>query len=160
MFLIRNEAELRACFRELEQAEVRVANDLQFPLRVRDYLRWLEPSGARAYLVFRAPGARAPLGIVFRRDQSLGPGVAAMCEWCHSVRSGNEVGMLTVASSPRKRVGLSLCRDLSCGDKVRAAPGPDDFAASMGAGGTEAAAPLRLRRVIERMALFARRELI
>jgi hypothetical protein len=126
---------------------------MQFPLDAKDYLAWIEPSGCRVYLVFRGEGFKGPLGISFRRDQTLGPTVAAMCEWCHSVRSGNEIGVLTVTSNQRKRVGLSLCRDLSCADKTRSLPGHNDFQSNE-------VTQERVRKIIQRMVHFAQRELI
>jgi hypothetical protein len=153
MFQIDNESDLKSFFREVDQPEVILSDDLKFPVRARDYLRWLEPSGNRVYLIFKVPTFKAPLGIVFRRDQALGPAVAAMCEWCHAVRSGNEIGVLTATSSKKKRIGLSLCRDLSCADKIRSAPGANDFSSN-------ASIPLRIERVLEKMADVSRRELL
>jgi hypothetical protein len=153
MFLIQNEAELRGFFRELDQPEVILSEELKFPLKVRDYLHWLEPSQCRVYLVFKDPSFKAPLGLVFRRDQTMGPSVAAMCEWCHAVRSGNEIGILTATCDSKKRIGVSLCRDLSCAEKIRSTPGTNDFAAS-------SSVQVRMQKVIGKMASFSRRELV
>jgi hypothetical protein len=153
MFRITSEKELRECFRDLDQPELILTTDLKFPLVRKDYLTWIEPSGCRTYLVFQAAGFKTPFGLVFRRDQTLGPSTAAMCEWCHCVRSGNEVGVLTATSHARKRVGISLCRDLSCAEKMRSAPGVHDFPST-------ASIQERIRKLSEKMALFARRELI
>jgi hypothetical protein len=56
MFLIQSEKDLLECFRPLDQSKVELPKDMKYPLFVRDYLRWLEPSGARVYLVFASPG--------------------------------------------------------------------------------------------------------
>lgn len=151
LFKISNETELLDCFRPGDQKEVLVPQDLKFPVRVQDYLSWIEPSGCRVYLIFRESVDSAPLGIVFRRDQD--PGVSAvMCEWCHSVRSGESVGLLTARASNKKRVGMNLCRDLSCKGKVTTAPAANDV--------VELIAPAeKMRRIIQRMSSFARREL-
>jgi hypothetical protein len=153
MFIIRSDKELLESFRAQDQAEVFIPNDLAFPKISKDYLTWMEPSGARAYLVFQDESFKAPFGIVFRRDQTAGPTVAAMCDWCHSVRSGNEVGVLTVATSDRRRVGLSLCRDLSCADKIRSEPSASDFP-------VQASVQERIRKLLGKMARLARRELL
>jgi hypothetical protein len=153
MFLIKTDKELMECFRKQEQAEVFIPTDLGFPKISKDYLTWMEPSGARAYLVFQDESFKAPFGIVFRRDQTSGPAVAAMCDWCHSVRSGNEVGTLTVTTSTKRRVGLSLCRDLSCADKIRSEPSANDFP-------VQASTQERIRRLLRKMSELARRELI
>ncbi|MGZ3689784.1 MAG: FBP domain-containing protein [Bdellovibrionota bacterium] len=143
MFRITSEAELMNCFRPRDRDEV-VVPERAFPLSVRDYLTWLEPSGVRVYLVFRDPLGGALLGIVFRRDQgnAVEP---AMCEWCHSVRGGGSVGLLTARASSRRRIGISLCRDLSCAEKSETY---DDGSSR-----------LRVKKVIERMTLFARRNI-
>jgi hypothetical protein len=97
MFRIQSESELRECFREQDRDELLWGPELSFPMLAKDYLTWVEPSGNRTYLVFQDESFKGPLGVVFRRNQSLGPGVAAMCEWCHSVRSGDEVGDLALS---------------------------------------------------------------
>lgn len=153
MFLIRSDKELMDCFRQQDQAEVFIPADLVLPKVSKDYLTWMEPSGARAYLVFQDESFKAPFGIVFRRDQTAGPSVAAMCDWCHSVRSGNEIGVLTVSTSNKKRVGISLCRDLSCAEKIRSEPGANDFS-------VQASMQERIKRLLAKMSTFARQQLI
>jgi hypothetical protein len=153
MFRITDENELRDCFRELDRSEIVLDSAMSFPLTAKDYLTWIEPSGARTYLVFQDGSFKAPFGIVFRRDQTLGPSVAAMCEWCHSVRSGNEVGILTAKARDNTRVGISLCRDLNCSAKIRSEPGAHDFPST-------ASVQERVRKLQEKMAGFVRRDLI
>jgi hypothetical protein len=41
-----------------------------------------------------------------------------MCEWCHSYGSSSEVGMLTTDVDNRRRVGMTLCNDLRCKEKL------------------------------------------
>jgi hypothetical protein len=153
MLFLENEQALRQSFREIDREEVILPSPFSFPMKAQDYLSWLEPSGCRAFLIFRDPSFRAPLGIVWRRDQSVGPSAPAMCEWCQSVRSGNEIGLLTVASRSHRRVGVSLCRDLSCAEKLRSHPGSDDWL-------QHAPAEERIVRLIAKMAAFARQNLI
>jgi len=153
MFRIQNENELKNYFRSEEFSEVILGANIHFPLVVKDYLTWVEPSGCRTYLVFKDDSFKAPLGVVFRRDQSVGPSAPSMCEWCHSVRSGNEIGILTVRAHSQHRIGLSLCRDLSCADKIRSEPGVHDF--------PQLSSPQeRLRRLVLKMADFSRRYLV
>lgn len=153
MFKLSSEQELTRCFRDSDQDQIILTEEIQNQLKesrlIIDYMRWIEPSGARAYLVFKGENFKAPLGIVFRRDQSLGPQSAAMCEWCHTVGSGNEIGMLTTTSQHRKRIGVSLCRDLRCADRIRSS----EFNSS-------ASVQERIRRLVLKMTIFAQRELI
>jgi hypothetical protein len=152
MIRIATSQDLLDSFRPLDRKEpFDLPEDLKFPLLVRGYHAWTEPSGARTFLVFEEPGARFPLGIVFRRDQSAGVG-PRMCEWCHSVRSGSEVGLLTASASATRRVGLNLCRGLECREKILRPPGADDV--------PELVSPAeRMRRVLLRMSKFARQNL-
>jgi hypothetical protein len=41
-----------------------------------------------------------------------------MCEWCHSDGSSSELGMLTTDVDNRRRVGVTLCNDLRCKEKL------------------------------------------
>ena len=151
MFKLNSEKELLECFRLLDRDEVIPPRDLSFPLIEKNYLAWLEPSGCRVYLVFNERLTTAPMGIVFRRD-SGGNTLATMCEWCHSVRSGEDIGLLSATASSKRRIGIHLCRDLSCKDKIEGVPSAHDFPES--ANQVE-----RLRKVVARMGDFARREL-
>ena len=106
-------------------------------------------SGNRVYLVFTDG---ASVGIVFRRDQGPGAG-STMCEWCHSVRSGDSVGLLTATATSKRRVGIHACRDLSCKEKLESTPGVNDF--------QEMLNPReKARRLVARMSEFVRREII
>jgi hypothetical protein len=116
-----------------------------FPLFVRDYLTWTETSGARVYLVFAAPGSRKPIGIIFRRDTSDSGALGSrICDWCHNTGSSSEVGLLTTDVNSKVRVGVCLCVDLRCKEKL------EDAADRAGRLPREA-----LERLRERMFRFA-----
>jgi hypothetical protein len=149
MIRIASEAQLLESFRDLDRDEVEISKDLHFPMLVKDYLTWSDPGGHRVYLVFSEPGHKTPLGVVFRRSSS-GAVPPQMCEWCHSVRGGDGVMLLTATASSQKRVGIHLCRDLSCKDKVESAPGANDFPESL-------SSRERTQRILQRMSQFARR---
>jgi len=153
MIRIASETELLDSFRTLDRDEVELPANFSFPMLVKDYLTWSDPGGHRVYLVFSEPGSdpkkRNSLGIVFRRSSS-GTVPPQMCEWCHSVRGGDGVMLLTATASTHKRVGIHLCRDLSCKDKAESAPGANDFPESL-------SARERTQRILQRMSQFARR---
>jgi hypothetical protein len=151
MIRIENEKQLLESFRPLERDEVILPFGIEFPLVVRDYHAWVEPSGHRVFLVFSDAPRRPPLGIVFRRDQG-GAQAARMCEFCHSVRSGDGVTLLTASASANRRVGIQLCRDLNCKDRLEQEPGTSDFPRN-------AHPREQLRRIVSRMSEFARRQL-
>ena len=114
MFRIDSESAFIEAFRPKDRGALELPEGIRFPLFVRDYLAWSDPSGVRAYLLFSVPKG-APTGIVFRRDQQGGePGIARMCEWCHATGPADRIGLLTADRNARKRVGISLCLDLSC----------------------------------------------
>ena len=94
------------------------------------------------YLVFAVPGG-APTGISFDTNGS-GAQVPQMCDWCHSMGSGSEVGLLTARLNSKKRVGVNLCADLSCKAKL------EDEANRTGASVLPA-----LQKLVARMGRFA-----
>lgn len=148
MFLLKSEDELTQAFQYRPTERIDLPKDVRFPLVVREYLAWTDPGGLRVYLVFAEPEARKPIGVVFDRESSSGP-TAAICEWCHSHGSTSQIGLLTVAASSKRRVGVHLCLDLSCRDKIEA-----NLSLS------PRAAQDRVRRVVEAMARFSRRTLL
>ncbi len=155
MFKMNSSAELFDAFRPLDRAEVEAQDlpeRLSFPLLVKDYIAWSEPSGHRVFLVFAEKGQRQPLGIMFKRDTSGGAPIPRMCEWCHSVGGGAGVGLLTVSVSANRRIGIQLCRDLSCRQKAEGLPGADDFPQNL-------TTRERVWKITQRMSEFARRNL-
>ncbi len=118
MFNLESEEALRASFRPKDSKMVDLAPELKFPMFVRDYLAWVHPAGGRIYLVFAVPGA-VPTGIVFDgKSSSAGASVTSMCDWCHCSSAGTGVGLLTAQLNAKKRVGVHVCWDLSCKQKL------------------------------------------
>lgn len=93
--------------------------DLKFPVELDPVLVWLEPSGARVYLLAHRSHWETPVGIAFRRDQrgsSSSP--PRMCDWCLSTGTSDQIGLLTASVDARRRVGVNLCLDLGCMRKL------------------------------------------
>lgn len=119
MFRLETDRALIESFRSRDRRLIEMPSGITFPLFVRDYLTWTETSGVRVYLVFAAPGTRKPIGIIFRRDSPGGGALtASMCEWCHSHGTSSEVGLLTTDVNSKRRVGVTLCVDLRCKQKL------------------------------------------
>jgi hypothetical protein len=146
MFRLDSEAALVAAFRPKDRQPMALPPGLTFPLTVRDCLSWTHPAGGRAYLLFAAPGG-APTGITFDVGGGSGPGVPHMCDWCHFVGAGGQVGLLTAMVDSRTRAGVHVCADLSCTKKleseadrvgVSAAPAVASLIARMGRFASEA----------------------
>jgi hypothetical protein len=97
-----------------------VSKDLVFPLVVKDYVAWPHPGGGRVYLVFAVPHG-APTGIVFDTNGGGASAAPAMCSWCHCSAPGTGVGLLTATLNGNKRVGVNVCVDLSCAQKLEEA---------------------------------------
>ena len=152
MILIKDENELLETFRDFERAEVQVPAGLKFPLVLRDHLSWPEPSGHRTYLVVHDPNRKQPYGIVFKRSSGTTEMPAMMCEWCHSVRAGNSIDLLTATVTPRRRIGAYLCRSLDCRERLKETPHVSDIRESL-------PADQKLARIQERMLDFANQHL-
>lgn len=147
MFLIPSETDLVSAFRPRDRKALELPEGASFPMTVRDYLAWVEPTGVRVFLVFQDPESKRPLGIAFRRDGAGGGGGngGRMCDWCHSWGSAQDIGLLTTARNSRRRVGVGLCMDLRCRDKI------EQSADLAGRSAVQAR-----KRVLERMVRFAR----
>ncbi len=145
MFRIETEKELLGAFRSRDRKHVELPKGTKLPLFVRDYLAWVDPYGVRAFLVFTAPGSNRPTGIVFRRDQQGDRTLAiGVCEWCRASGSSDQIGLLTTDVDSKRRVGVNVCLDLRCNEKLEAA---------MNMAGRSAVD--ETRQLIERMARFA-----
>jgi hypothetical protein len=122
MFRIESEKEFLNAFRSRDRKVVEPPKGTRFPLFVRDYLAWVDPYGVRVFLVFQAPGNPRPIGIAFRRDQQGDKAlVSRLCEWCHASGSADQIGLLTTDLDSKRRVGVNLCLDLRCGEKLESA---------------------------------------
>ena len=150
MGAIASERQLVRCFREIDQPEVGLPKQVRYPLEVKDVLTWSE--GPRTFLLFCAPPDGLPRGVVFHRSTGATPDVAAMCEWCYAVRAHGGVKLLTVIADERHRVGLYLCSGLSCIERARRPPGPDDLGEGLDS-------EERVSRTLKRIVSFAQRRL-
>lgn len=110
-------AELLATFRTRDQPLVELPAGLSFPLILRDTMTWKHPAGGRLFLVF-SPEVGLPTGIVFDSNGPSAAQVPQMCSWCHSLAQGNAVSMLTASHGSRRRVGVFVCGDLGCKQRV------------------------------------------
>ncbi|WP_224242025.1 FBP domain-containing protein [Hyalangium gracile] len=119
MFQIASEKDFLNTFRSRDRKVVEPPKGTRFPLFVRDYLAWVDPYGVRVFLVFQAPGQQRPIGIAFRRDQQGDKTLTSrLCEWCHAYGSADQIGLLTTDLDSKRRVGVNLCLDLRCGERL------------------------------------------
>jgi hypothetical protein len=122
MFRIETEKELLNAFRSRDRKHVELPKGTQLPLFVRDYLAWVDPYGVRVFLVFTAPGSNKPTGIAFRRDQQGDKTTAiGVCDWCRAAGATDQIGLLTTDVDSKRRVGVNVCLDLRCNEKMEAA---------------------------------------
>ncbi|MBE2252793.1 MAG: FBP domain-containing protein [Myxococcus sp.] len=115
MFKLDTPTALLDSFRPKDRRLVDLPSDLKFPLAVKDYLAWTHPGGGRVFIVFATPGG-VPTGIAF--DSNAGSAAPAMCSWCHTSSVGTGVGLLVATLNNNKRVGVMVCSDLSCREKL------------------------------------------
>lgn len=125
---------------------------ITFPLALQDYVAWTEPSGHRVYLVFEEIQSGNPMGVVFQRTKGAAETPASMCQWCHAVRAGSAVSLMTTDAGPNRRVGLYLCTNLNCKQNALAPPGVHDFAERVN--GRD-----KVERIVRRMNDFAKHNL-
>lgn len=122
-FDVLSEEDLLSFFRERDRSRVVFRRDLELPMRVQYYFTWSDPSGAYRYLLLKKPGWETPMGAVFRNGGSgSDAGTGGICDWCHAYGSSNQIGLLTTKVSSKRTVGMMLCLDLSCGDKIENGP--------------------------------------
>lgn len=108
---IKSEEELLNAFRPRDRKHVEIPSDMTFPLMFSHYLAWTESSRARVFLLFKRPSWKAPVAISFRRMHSGGGG---MCDWCQTIGSSDQVGMMSITRDPNTSLGFMLCLDLGC----------------------------------------------
>lgn len=122
MFRIETEKELLSAFRSRDRKHVELPKGTHLPLFVRDYLAWVDPYGVRVFLVFTAPGSTRLTGIAFRRDQQADKSLPSrVCDWCLSHGAADQIGLLTTDVDAKRRVGVNLCLDLRCREKLESA---------------------------------------
>lgn len=117
-FTISSEQELLESFRPRDQKKLLVPDSFKFPLNVRSYLTWREPSGVYTYLIFKTPNWDLPRGVVFKRTSPSGDPVGGLCNWCHAYGTSEEIGLLSVAMSSHVSNSYYLCQDLNCIEKI------------------------------------------
>lgn len=123
IFDVSSLSELLSFFRERDRSRVIVRHDLELSMRVQYYFTWSDPSGAYRYLLFKKPGWEVPMGLVFRSGGTHAEAATGgICDWCHTYGSSNQIGLLTTAVNAKRTVGMMLCLDLSCGDKIENGP--------------------------------------
>lgn len=132
MFHLTSEDMLVRTFRPRDQRKLERPAGITYPHFVRHYLAWGDAVNGNAHIVFGPPGG-APTGIYFRRGSG---GDSQMCEWCHSSGGPHEIGLLTADVNSRKRVGITVCLDLRCQEKIedaanRAGRNPQDATRAM-----------------------------
>lgn len=142
MFRIDSEEALLEAFRPKDRKLVEVPRDMSFPLLAQHCHAWAHPAGGRVFLLFAVKGG-VPTGIAFDVDGGIAA-VPKMCDWCHCGGLGNQVGLLSARLNAKKTVGVHVCTDLGCKQKL------EDMANRSGM------SPLPgIERLVERMGRFA-----
>lgn len=117
-FAIVSQEELVQSFRLRDQEKLILPKDLQFPLNVRSYFSWKEPSGTYTYLVFKMPNWDSPRGVAFKRSSPTGEPTGGLCDWCHAYGASDEIGMLSATMNSTVSYSYFLCQNLNCIEKI------------------------------------------
>ena len=121
IFSINSEQDLVESFRLRDQKKLLLPDNLEFPMNVRSYLTWKEPSGVYTYLVFKMPNWDLPRGVAFKRTVATGEQTGGLCNWCHAYGASDEIGMLSVTMNSTVSLSYYLCQDLRCIEKIEEA---------------------------------------
>jgi len=116
MIIVQNKEELLNSFRTLDRDQVSHLPQGGFPLAMRPYLSWSEPSHHKAFLLF--PHESRPVGAVFRSSQG-GGNHAQFCQWCHAVKPPQGIELLVAQASLKTSVGVWVCKGISCKDSMK-----------------------------------------
>ncbi len=111
MHTVTSEADLRACFRDIDRDEVELGAELTLPLAVERAVGWIV--GPRAFLVFD-DGAGTLRGLILHTSAGGREDILGMCHSCHAVRGRGVVKLMTVRADERSVVGIYMCSDLRC----------------------------------------------
>ena len=147
--------DLLESFRTANRRLVEMPDSIAFPFILRDYISWNDPSRRQTTVVFQTLLKSAPIayGIVFKYASGQTEAPVQMCQWCHSVRRGPAVDLLTIDVGPKRRIGLYLCRTLDCKEHLsQRVTGTSDLHETIP--GDE-----NIKRLLERMTEFAQRNL-
>ena len=118
-FSINSEEELIQTFRLRDQKKLLLPDNLPFPLKIRSYFTWKEPSGVYTYLVFKMPNWDLPRGVAFKRTpNAAGEPVGGLCGWCHAYGSSEDIALLSVNMNSNISTSYLICEDLSCIEKI------------------------------------------
>ncbi len=93
VFSISSEEEFVGAFRIRDQKKLILPENLRFPLNIRSYFTWREPSGVYTYLVFKMPNWDMPRGVAFKRTSPSGEQTGGLCNWCHAYGPSDGFGL-------------------------------------------------------------------
>lgn len=93
----------------------------------REYLGWRDPQAAQLGYLAHWQGDRL-VGIVLRASSgSSRPGVAGMCQFCHSTQPATQVRLFSAVLGGEgvgygSSIGTYICGDLACSWMIRTGP--------------------------------------
>ena len=116
-----NARDIRGVFPQSSGSELALPDLAPIDWGVLDYLGWVHPSGAIAYVVM--PVAEQLRGLRLRRalNASAKPRTR-MCSWCHHVYRSRGTALFSVyveGSDGRRSIGNQVCRNLDCSLRIR-----------------------------------------
>lgn len=116
--VIDTDKHLLSAFRNRDLKYLWLPKNMTFPLIFDYYYTWSEPEGNYQYLVFRKPDSSDLVGMIFKRDQGQQHPTTQMCQWCRSFGPSDTIDMLSISVNAKRLLGVVLCIDLSCLEKL------------------------------------------
>ena len=113
--------DLRGVFRQSRGTELALPDLTPIDWGVLDYLGWVHPSGAIAYVVMPVAGELRGLRLRRALNASARPRTR-MCSWCHHVYRSRGTALFSVyveGSDGRRSIGNQVCRNLDCSLRIR-----------------------------------------
>ena len=113
--------DLRGVFRRSSSTELALPDLTPIDWGVLDYLGWVHPSGAIAYVVMPVSGQLHGLRLRRALNASAEPRTR-MCSWCHHVYRSRGTALFSasvVGSDGRRFIGNHICRNLDCSLRIR-----------------------------------------
>ena len=116
-----NARDIRGVFRQSSGSELALPDLAPIDWGVLDYLGWVHPSGAIAYVVMPVAGQLRGLRLRRALNASAKPRTR-MCSWCHHVYRSRGTALFSVyveGSDGRRSIGNQVCRNLDCSLRMR-----------------------------------------
>ncbi len=113
--------DIKSVFRQFSGSELALPDLEPIDWGILDYLGWVHPSGATAFVVMPVSGELRSLRLRRVASNNTRPRTR-MCSWCHHVYRSRGTALFSVyvaGSDGRRSIGNHVCRNLDCSLRIR-----------------------------------------